>query len=96
MIVIEFKKPSVIKQVKRKSDGQQFNIPEQEGWAHIPGMDYPIRVIVSLDRGQDGYPLGKYKLLPASIFVDRNAQLQLKRSLALEPVSASAPRAVAA
>lgn len=98
MFKIEVKKAAVVKEVTRKTDGQKFQIPEQEAWAHLPGSDYPVRIVLGLERGHQGYPLGFYRLMPESIYVDRNSQLQVKRAPILESMTEglqAKPRAAA-
>jgi Helix-destabilising protein len=47
-------------------------------------------IVLSLEDGQQAYPVGQYEVLDGSFEVDRNRNLALKRRLALKPLTVAA------
>lgn len=93
---IEVTSKVTTKTVTKKSTGEVFNIPEQECWAHIPGQQYPQRVVRSVGKGAQPLAAGVYVLAPSSFYVDRFGNLGIKGQFEVLPIAASAPTAKAA
>lgn len=82
--------------------GKPYEFAEMEGWAHLPGEPYPIKIKFSLpdeNKGADGrwnaYPPGNYELdLVKSLSVGKFDRLEITQRLHLKAISA--PRATAA
>lgn len=87
-IVIEVTNKIETKNVVRKSDGKPFQIPEQECWLHIPGEQYPTRVIRAVGNGKQPLPAGKYMLAPSSFYVDRFGNIGVRSQFDVMPIPA--------
>lgn len=74
--------------------GKDYVFREQEAIVEM-GEERRIMVL-SLEEGQQPYPVGEYEVLDASFEVDRNRNLALKRRLALKPVTVAAPGSLSA
>jgi len=85
-ILIEVKSAAVMEKTVRGKDGREYLIREQTAWADI-GKPYPQEVRISLEKGQEPYPVGQYVMDPACLYVDRYGKLTLGR-LKLSPVNA--------
>ena len=92
-LIIEVTGNVQTKTVARKSDGKVFNIPEQECWAHLPGQQYPTRLIRSVGNGAQPLKAGRYTIAPTSFFVDRFGNLGVKSQFDVEPVVAAVGKA---
>lgn len=93
-LIIEVTDKVITKNVTRKSDGKPFSIPEQECWAHLPGQQYPTRVIRSVGNGNQPLHAGRYTLAPTSFYVDKFGNIAVKGQFDVAPIAAgvSAPK----
>ena len=67
---------------------KDYTFREQEALVQL-GDETRI-VVLSLEDGQTGYPVGEYEVLETSFDVDRDRRLAFKRRLALKPVTVAA------
>ena len=84
-IKIEVTNRVVTKNVVRKSDGKQFDIPEQECWAFLPGEQYPTRVVRPVGKGQQPLNPGIYMLAPGAFYVDRYGNIGVRTQFDVVP-----------
>ncbi|MDE1715940.1 single-stranded DNA-binding protein [Chromobacterium amazonense] len=84
-----------LKSVRRKSDGQEFQIPEQTVWVYGVDKDgnqdrHPYRSQVSLEKGQKPYEPGDYTIHPFSCrFNNYGSAVQM--NMRLIPIDHFAP-----
>lgn len=72
---------------------KNYSIREQDGFIHLPGEPYPQRCCMMLEEGAAPYQPGIYELDPASFFVGRFGQVNIRLRLARQ---SRQPLAVAA
>jgi hypothetical protein len=70
----------------KEAGGRDFLFREQRAYLHLPGDPYPMPCQISLGERQP-WPVGRYRLAPASYRVGRFGAPELARELVLTPVS---------
>ena len=89
-INIEISTTATVRSGKTK-DGRDYEITEQQGWLFIPGLKYPLQVMVTSPSLSESHPIGKYKVdLAQSIKVNRFQQIEFARNLVLTPLESKA------
>lgn len=69
--------------------GKAYSMRKQEGFAHIEGQKYPVRIEFNIPQNSTGWTPGMYELLEDSFFIDRYGSLALSGELKLKPVPGS-------
>lgn len=92
MLKIEVKSPLVTEISGTSKAGKPYFIRKQSAWAHTYDdkgnpNPYPERIELSLNDGQDPFPVGNYTLSDKSFFVGDFNSLTVGR-LILDPVAA--------
>lgn len=77
----------------KEAGGRDFLFREQRAYLHLPGDPYPMPCQISLGERQP-WPVGRYRLAPASYRVGRFGAPELARELVLTPVPADAAKPV--
>lgn len=73
-------------------NGQNLQFIECEAFAHLPNMQYPILIRLTMPKGvNEPYAKGMYQLAPESFYVGKFNQLEL--SPRLIPLAADTRRA---
>lgn len=73
-----------------KTSGNPYQIRKQIAWAHMPGNQYPLQILIFISKDKAPYAPGEYKILPSSLVVNQYKQLQFKDQLELEPLPTTA------
>lgn len=90
MLKIEVSGKHEVRTVNTKNGQMQFI--ECEAFAHLPNMQYPILIRITMPKGvNEPYAKGMYQLAPESFYVGKFNQLEL--SPRLIPFAADVRRA---
>lgn len=73
------------------SNGRDWHIREQRGYFQAPDARYPKEITFTLEKEAPPYSPGRYAISPESFYISKYGQLQLSRSLQLEPVDVERP-----
>lgn len=82
--------PLKVRDGTSQKTGNAYQIRKQIAWAHMPGNQYPLQILITISKDKAPYGPGEYKILPTSLIVNQYKQLQFKEQLELEPLPTTA------
>lgn len=85
MFKIEVTSKVVTKEVTSRKTGEIFRIPEQECWAHLPGEQYPVKIVRPVGKGAKELAAGVYALSASSFYADRYGNLGIRAQFDVVP-----------